>query len=224
MPDDDLTSADPTPRRFSRAGSASSETRQAVLGLNDLERKFSFAGAAVTLLFIAFYIPERLLKNTSITVTSAKLKDGSCASGYHLVTSLCSKTTIYHPSYWVIPFIYIVAMGAAIGIFALLRKRAGVIVASFMLGLASGIVGSAGFVFLALGAWLAVRAFRISRYGDPTFRGANIKARERALERRANRASPAARAKSKKSAAASATASRTPAPSKRYTPKKTNRR
>jgi hypothetical protein len=93
-----------------------------------------------------------------------------------------------------------------------------------MLGLASGIVGSAGIAFLALGAWLAVRAFRLNKYGDPTFRGSNIKARERAQERRATRGTRASTPRAKRGKTSSTPVSRTPAPSKRYTPKKTNRR
>ena len=224
MPDNDHSPDATKSRRFSRQRPASTATRQAVLGLDDLERKFSFAGAGVALLFVAFYIPERLVKNTSITTTATKLTSGKCPNGYDLVKSVCSKTTIYHPSYWILSFAFIVVMGLAVGTFAYLRKRAGVIVASFMMGLASGIVGTAGIVFLALGAWLSVRAFRLSKYGDPTFKGSNIKARERALERRASRGASSPRTRSKKSSTSPVTTARTPAPSKRYTPKKTNRR
>ena len=225
VPDNDSSPADPKPRRFMRPAQTSSATRQAVMGLDNLERKFSFAGAGVALLFVLFYIPERLLKNTSIAVTAKKLASGKCPAGYAFVKSVCSKTNIYHPSYWILSFCFIVVMGLAVAAFAYFRKRAGVIVASFMMGLASGIVGSTGVVFLALGAWLSVRAFRLNKYGDATFRGSNIKARERAQERRANRGTKTRNPKTKGAkAASSGSVTRTPAPSKRYTPKKTNRR
>ena len=109
-------------------------------------------------------------------------------------------------------------LGGAIFAFSYFRKRPGVIVGSFLLGLATG---TAGIFFLALGAWLSVRAFRLQKYGDPPFRGSNIKARERAQERRANRG---VRTKASKSTTTASTSRTTPAPSKRYTPKKTNRR
>lgn len=193
------------------------------MGLDGLERRFSFAGAAIALVISVFFIP-RLLHNTTMTVTAATLKNGKCASGYSLVKSVCSKSEITHPSYWIIQFAYVVVVGAAIGVFAYYRKRPGVIVAAFMLGLASGIVGTGGIAFLALGAWLAVRAFRLQKYGDPTFRGSNVKARERAQERRANRGAHSKTAKSSVTTSATGTTRATPPPSKRYTPKKTNRR
>lgn len=224
MPDIDSSPDDQKPRRYMREAKAPSASRQAVMGLDNLEQKFSYAGAGVALLFVLFYIPERLLKNTSITVTASKLKNGKCPSSFALVKSVCSKIDITHPSYWILSFCFIVVMGVAVAAFAYLRKRPGVIVACFMLGLASGIVGSAGIAFLALGAWLAVRAFRLNKYGDPTFRGSNIKARERAQERRATRGTRASTPRAKRGKTSSTPVSRTPAPSKRYTPKKTNRR
>ena len=83
------------------------------------------------------------------------------------------------------------------------------------------LTGTGGILFMFLGGWLAIRAFRLQKYGDPTFSGSNIKARERAQERRRNRG---VRTKSPTTGSASGTARATPAPSKRYTPKKTNRR
>jgi hypothetical protein len=196
------------------------------MGLDDLERRFSFAAAGIALIIaVVIYVP-RLLKDTRITVTAKALKNGHCPPAYSLVHSVCSKSQLTHPSYWVTPFLFVVVVGAAIAVFGFVRKRPGVIVAAFLLGLASGITGMGGVAFLALGAWLSVRAFRLNKYGDPSFRGANVKAREMAQARRASRGArtSARTSRTSKSAAASTATSRTPAPSKRYTPKKTNRR
>ena len=185
------------------------------MGLDNLERKFGFGGAGIALLLALFFIPH-LIKNTTITVTAKALKGGACPAHYALVKSVCSRHEVTHPSYWVPQFLVFVVVGGAILAFSYYRKRPGVIVGSFLLGLATG---SAGIFFLALGAWLSVRAFRLQKYGDPTFRGSNIKARERAQERRSSRGS-----KSTVSSSAKTSSRATPSPSKRYTPKKTNRR
>ena len=185
------------------------------MGLDNLERKFSFGGAGIALILAIFFIPH-LVKNTTITVTAKVLKSGACPAHYSLVKSVCSRHEVTRPSYWVPQFLVFVVVGGSILAFSYFRKRPGVIVGSFLLGLATG---SAGIFFLALGAWLSVRAFRLQKYGDPTFRGSNIKARERAQRRRASSGSKLTTSKSSVS-----TARVTPPPSKRYTPKKTNRR
>ena len=187
------------------------------MGLDGLERKFSFAGAGIAVLLALFFIPH-LIRNTTITVTAKALKSGSCPPSYHLVKGVCSRPEITHPSYWVPQFLVFVVVGGALVAFSYWRKRPGVIVGSFLLGLATG---TAGIFFLALGAWLSVRAFRLQKYGDPTFRGSNVKARERAQSRRASRGTRSTTSATPATGASSRVA---PAPSKRYTPKKTNRR
>lgn len=187
------------------------------MGLDNLERKFGFGGAGIALVLAVFFIPH-LLKNTTITVTSKTLHSGVCAKNYTLLKGVCSRHEITHPSYWLPQFILFIVVGGAILAFSYFRKRPGVIVGAFMLGLATG---SAGIFFLALGAWLSVRAFRLQKYGDPTFRGSNIKARERAQARRASKGSTSTNARS---TTTSGTSRATPPASKRYTPKKSNRR
>ena len=211
---------DPSPpetrtSRFVRVRRSSSGSRAEIMGLDNLERKFSFGGAGIALILALFFIPH-LVKNTTITVTSKALRSGACPSHYSLVKGACLRHEVTHPTYWVPQFLVFIVVGGAILAFSYLRKRPGVIVGSFLLGLATG---SAGIFFLALGAWLSVRAFRLQKYGDPTFRGSNIKARERAQQRRASNSSKSTTSKSSMS-----TTRVTPPPSKRYTPKKTNRR
>jgi hypothetical protein len=217
VPENDSNPREAKPRRFRREPRTASVSREAVMGLDNLERKFGFGGAAIALVLALFFIPH-LIKNTTITVTAKALKNGSCPKGYTLLKGICSRPEITHPSYWVPQFLVFLVVGGAIFAFSYFRKRPGVIVGSFLLGLATG---TAGIFFLALGAWLSVRAFRLQKYGDPTFRGSNVKARERAQERRANRG---VRSKASKSTTTASTSRTTPAPSKRYTPKKTNRR
>ena len=187
------------------------------MGLDTLERRFGFGGAGIALVLALFFIPH-LIKDTTITVTAKALANGSCPKSYTLLKGVCSRHEITHPSYWVPQFLVFVIVGGAIFAFSFWRKRPGLIVGTFLLGLATG---SAGIFFLALGAWLSVRAFRLQKYGDPTFRGSNAKARERAQQRRANRG---VRPKSSTKASAPEGSRAMPAPSKRYTPKKTNRR
>lgn len=228
MPDNDTSPSDAKPRRFFRESRTASVSRELVMGMDTLERRFGFGGAGIALVLALFFIPH-LIKNTTITVTAKPSKANVCAKGYHLVGTVCNKLEVTHPSYWLPQFFVFVIVGGAIAIFSYYRKRVGVIVGAFLLGLATG---TAGIFFLALGGWLAVRAFRLNKYGDATFRGSNVIARQRAQERRASRGPRAPRgeraprgARSSKSAkSTTAATSRTPVASKRYTPKKTNRR
>ncbi len=220
VPENESSPSEAPTRRFRRAPRTASVSREAVMGLDTLERRFGFGGAAVALALALFFIPH-LIKNTTITVTAKALKSGSCPKGYTVLKGVCSRHELTHPSYWVPQFLVFVVVGGAIFAFSYWRKRPGVIVGSFLLGLATG---SAGIFFLALGAWLSVRAFRLQKYGDPTFRGSNIKARERAQERRAPRATRSKSSKSSTSASREGPSRATPAPSKRYTPKKSTRR
>ena len=112
--------------------------------------------------------------------------------------------------------------------FAYRRKRAGVVTCALLLGLS---MGTTGFIFLLLGGWLVVRAFRLQKFGDATFKGSNARAREmaqakkegRVLESSGSSASDSSSKSGSKSAKASTKPS-TPAPSKRYTPKQQPRK
>jgi hypothetical protein len=81
-------------------------------------------------------------------------------------------------------------------------------------------------VFVFMGAWLIVRAFRLQRYGDATWTGSNKIAREVAQAKREGRdATP-----KPKPSSSSPTAALPPGPaapptaSKRYTPKQKPRK
>jgi len=209
--------------RFSRGPRpTSAASREAIMGLDRIERRVSYVGGAVALA-LAAKIGTHLFKNTIIQETTPLSKAKTCpaaalAKGYKLVSGVCEKPLLTHPSYWVLQFLLIVAIAAAIFIFTKLEKRVGVITAAILLGLA---LGAAGFLFLILGGWLVLRAFRLQRTGDPTFAGSGKVAREKSKAKREGRA-PATSKNSKK--AAVATPTRAVAESKRYTPKKPPRK
>jgi hypothetical protein len=195
----------------------SAATRAAIMGLDNVERGISlFAGAIAMVL--AVVVAPHLFKNTMVTDTAKPLKTKPrCADGYHLVVSLCEKSHLTHPSAWLPQFLEILIIGGAIIIFAMWRKRVGVITASLLLGLA---LGTVGLPFLFCGGWLVIRALRLQRTGDASFVGSTRKTREISRARKEGRA-PREEKKKKGSAPP------TPAPvaeSKRYTPKKPTRR
>ena len=187
------------------------------MGLDDTERRVSFIGSGAALLLAVVYLTQ-LGKSTKKSVTVKPIKGNVCPSGFHLITKMCHGVQVSQSSAVVLAVIVALVMGGALAYFTLRRNRPGAIVAALLLGF---LTGTGGILFMFLGGWLAIRAFRLQKYGDPTFSGSNIKARERAQERRRNRG---VRTKSPTTGSASGTARATPAPSKRYTPKKTNRR
>ena len=197
-----------------------------ILGLDQTERNFSYFGGVVALILAAIFIP-RLLKNTWITET-AKPKGTTCPTGYTYHASECTKQVLTHPSYWVPQFLIALIIGLVMLAFAYRRKRAGVVTCALLLGLS---MGTTGFIFLLLGGWLVVRAFRLQKFGDATFKGSNARAREmaqakkegRVLESSGSSASDSSSKSGSKSAKASTKPS-TPAPSKRYTPKQQPRK
>lgn len=192
--------------------------RQVVLGIDKVERNISFIAGAIALV-LALIISPHLFKNTWVTDTLKPGKLNACVKGYHFVASsgLCSRTRLTHPSDWVPQFLEILLVGIAIVAFAWWRKRAGVAVSALFLGLA---LGTVGLPFLFLGGWLIIRALRLQKYGDASFRGSSAQARDMAKSKRANRkASPRDKAPTGESRAAAP-----PSPSKRYTPKQTPRK
>jgi len=176
-------------------------TRREVLGLAPLERNMGFFAAFIGIVASGFALPNYLSgKNTHLTQTAKPNAAHACAKGYHLVASLCEKTIVQTHAYWTFEFFGLLVMSALILFAAFRRNRALLIVISIIFGL---IAGAAGFLFLALGAWLLLRAFRLQRNGSP---------------RRPTRQ------RSTPSSDVSTPARVAPAPSKRYTPKRQNRR
>ena len=204
----------PRARRFSPFGAAQpgGASRETVLGMDNLERGLSYFAAFIALVSAAFILPKFLSgKTTYLTQTAKPSSQHTCAKGFTLVAKLCEKSVAQTHSYWAFLLFASAAMGLLIVFAAWRRNRPLVIVLTLLLGTASG---SAGFLFLALGGWLLIRAFRLNRYGTSSMKAANQMARERARTR-----TPRA-----KRGAVSEVSSPTPAPSKRYTPKKRPRR
>lgn len=183
------------------------------MGIDELERKASFVAGALAVILAGVLSPH-LFKNTTVIDKLTPTAANTCAAGYHLVGSVCEKVTITTPSDWLIQFLEILVIGAFILFFALRRKRAGVAVASLLLGLA---LGSVGVGFLFFGGWLIVRALRLQKYGEASFFASSRKAREMSQAKREARGTSTRVRGAKVPVAASAN---TPAPSKRYTPKK----
>jgi len=104
----------------------------------------------------------------------------------------------------------------AIGFSALWkRKRTLVAFALFLVGFAFTIfIGLAGFAFIALGGWLMLRAWRLSKYGTTD---SKVIRRVAATQPRGRQRKEAARSTSK--AASTPAGRKPPSASKRYTPK-----
>ncbi len=184
-----------------------------VMGIDELERKASFVAGGLAIILAAVLSPH-LFKNTTVIDKLTPSKANTCTTGYHLVGSMCQKVTVTTPSDWLVQFLEILVIGAFILFFAFRRKRAGVAVASLLLGLA---LGSVGVGFLFFGGWLIVRALRLQKYGEASFFASSRKAREMGQAKKEARAG-STRTRGAKVSVPGTT--HVPAPSKRYTPKK----
>jgi hypothetical protein len=95
------------------------------------------------------------------------------------------------------------------------RKRTLVAFSLFLLGFAFAVfIGLAGFLFIFLGGWLMLRAWRINKYGSTD---SKVIRREAAAQPRGRQRKEAARSASK--TASTPGARKPPTASKRYTPK-----
>ncbi len=195
--------------------------REVVLGLDKFERGFSLAGAGIAFA-VALVTAIEWVRNAPIT-TSVKPTKGLCPKHvptYHLRAGLCTYKTIETSGYWEIRFAFVLIVAACLLYFALRRKRAGVICFTLFLGLGLGV--QLGLVFLLLGVWLLVRAWRLQRYGVATMRGSSRAAKEISQAKREGRAPRATSAKV--ADAPSPKTATAPVASKRYTPKKPPRK
>jgi hypothetical protein len=189
--------------------------REVVMGLDKLERGVSFGAAGVALIFAALYFPRVLAKTTVLHLTAKPSKvEPFCAKNYTHQASLCIRTLVTHPAYWMPAFIALAIIGLFILFFAFRKKRAGVIVSCLLLGLYIGALSN-GLLFVFVGGWLIIRAQRLTKYGDASFSGSSRKAKEISKARKEGRSAPTADAPTLKP---------TPEASKRYTPKQRKRR
>lgn len=196
-------------------------SREVVLGLDRLERRISLLGAGFAMIF-ALATAVEWIRNVATVTTQKPSKTNTCPTGFHLhlVTSLCEKVTRTTRSEWEVRFFFIFIVALCILYFSLRRKRAGVACFSIFLGLGLGV--STGLIFFLMGAWLIVRAYRLQKYGDASFFGSNRVAKEMSRAKREGR-TPKIASKGGSSTSTSIPAT-PPTASKRYTPKKPQRR
>lgn len=199
--------------------------REVVMGMDDTERKISIFGVVVAIL--VSLVPAYEWINKSALVTTQKVVKGkACPATFHLNGQLCEHVLKNAQSHWAIQFLFGFVVALIILFFALRRKRAGVACFSLFLGIGLGV---SGVVFVFLGGWLIVRAFRLQRYGDPTWAGSNKIAREMAKAKREGRdprpqTTPKSTGSSVSKPAPTPGPAAPPAPSKRYTPKQRPRK
>jgi hypothetical protein len=189
--------------------------------MDQIERNVSLFGVAIAI--IVSLVPLYAWINKSpLTTTVKKVKGKACAKTYTVHGEFCEHILKNAQSHWIIQFLFVFVVALIILTFALRRKRAGVACFACFLGIGLGI---SGVVFVFLGAWLIVRAFRLQRYGEASWTGSNKVAREMAQARREGR-DPTPKAKAKDAAAPAVAPGPVapPAQSKRYTPKQKPRK
>ena len=191
-------------------------SREVIFGIDALERRWSFGIGGIGLMLTTIFL---FVQQYGYTRTDPK--KGICPPGFDLVKKVCEhKYPLVFQDYMG-QFFMVMAGALIIIFFAWRKKRVGIIVAAFMMGLA---LSNVGLPFLFLGGWLGIRAFRLQKYGDPTFVGSNQQSRLRAQERAANRRNGVSTSRSKKGDDSPLTSRPKPEANKRYTPKQTGRR
>lgn len=196
----------------------SAVSRSVIMGLDHIERLVSLIAGFVAVA-MALALPFLIGKRYTVTV---KATAKTCAAGYKLVGNLCEHTRPTVVSDWILRFVMILVIGLLLVMFALLRKRVGVAFVGLFLGLA---IGTIGLPFLMLGGWLVIRALRLQKYGDATFAGSSLRAREIAKAKKEGRTLAPSTTKSAKGSKSTAPGTpKAPSASKRYTPKQRPRR
>lgn len=186
--------------------------------MDPIERNVSLFGVAIAMI-ISLVSLVAWIKKSPVITTKKYVKGKACPSAFPKhVGEFCEHILHATDSYWATRFLFVFVIAVLLLILTLRRKRAGVACFAVFLGIGLGI---AGVVFVFLGAWLIVRAFRLQRYGEASWSGSNKAAREMAQARKEGR-DP-----TPKSAAATPPAPGPTAPpsaSKRYTPKQKPRK
>jgi hypothetical protein len=199
--------------------------REVVMGLDKVERGVSIFGSGIALIVSGVYAVA-WVQDSPVTTSVHHVKGKSCPSTYSKHVGLfCEHVLKEADSYWAIRCLFPLIIGLLILLFAILRKRAGVACFALFLGVAVGAIDGAVFIFL--GAWLIIRAFRLQRYGEASWTASNKAAREIAQAKKEGRA---ANLTPSTSTATSTTVAPSPKPlapptaSKRYTPKQKPRK
>ena len=195
-------------------------SREVVFGMDDVERKVSLFGVGIAMVVSLIYAIAWIRKSPVIT-KQAYVKGKACPAAFSKhVGSYCEHILRQTDSFWATHFLLVFIVGLIILFFALRRKRAGVACFACFLGVGLQVVG---LVFLFLGVWLIVRAFRLQRYGEASWSGLNKAAREMAQARREGR-EPKVKSKAVAAPAPTPGPVAPPKASKRYTPKQKPRK
>lgn len=171
-------------------------------------------------LLLAVVTAVEWARNVSTVTKVNPSKTNTCPSGFHLTNKICEEVTKSTAGAWEVRLLFIVVVALCILYFTVRRKRAGV--ACFAIFLGFGPVYGAGLLFVLLGAWLIIRAYRLQKYGEAGFASSNRVAKERGQAKRAGRSAKTSSASESKDATSRTIAA--PEASKRYTPKKPPRR
>jgi len=193
-------------------------SREVVFGMDPIERKISlFAVGLAMVISIVFGI--NWVGKAAWASSQKFVKGKACPAAFpNHVKDFCA--LVNAQSHWATQFLFVFVIGLVILFFALRRKRAGVACFACFLGIALGLYGV---VFLFLGVWLIVRAFRLQRYGEASWTASNKVAREMAQARKEGR-DPTPKASATKAPAATPGPVAPPSASKRYTPKQKPRK
>jgi hypothetical protein len=193
-------------------------SREVVFGMDDVERKVSLFGVGIAMVVSLIYAIAWIRKSPVIT-KQAYVKGKACPSAFSKhVGSFCEHVLRQTDSFWATHFLLVFVVGLIILFFALRRKRAGVACFACFLGVGLQLVG---IVFLFLGVWLIVRAFRLQRYGQASWSGSNKAAREMAQAKKEGRVP---KTKTTETLAPPPGPVAPPSASKRYTPKQKPRK
>jgi hypothetical protein len=186
--------------------------------MDQIERNVSLFGVAIAII-ISLVSLVAWIKKSPVITTQKYVKGKACPKAFPLHRlEFCENILKESSSYWATRFLFVFVVALLLLFFALRRKRAGVACFACFLGIGLGI---AGVVFVFLGAWLIVRAFRLQRYGEATWKGSNTIAREMAQAKREGR-DPTPKPSAGPALAPGPVAP--PTASKRYTPKQKPRK
>lgn len=186
--------------------------------MDDVERKVSLFGVGIAMVVSLIYAIAWIKKSPVIT-KQAFVKGKTCPSTFSKhVGAYCEHILHQTNSFWATHFLLVFIVGLIILFFTLRRKRAGVACFACFLGVGLQLVG---IVFLFLGVWLIVRAFRLQRYGEASWSGSNKAARALAQAKKEGRV-PKPNAAVNPAPSPGPVAA--PVASKRYTPKQKPRK
>jgi hypothetical protein len=192
--------------------------REVVFGMDSVERKVSLFAVGIAMI-VSLIFGINWVRKAPWSSSQKFVKGKTCPPAFpDHVKAFCA--LVNAQSHWATQFLFVVVIGLIILFFALRRKRAGVACFACFLGIALGLYGV---VFLFLGVWLIVRAFRLQRYGEASWSGSNKAAREIAQAKKEGRA-PVAKSTVIPASAPPPGPVAPPSASKRYTPKQKPRK